>query len=181
MDQSAITVRYARAFFLAAKEQKLLDQLKADIETIAEVCKTSDDFVLLLESPVVRTSKKAAIIQQIFSGAVHALTLKFLLLIIENKREDHLPDICRNFLAITRKDQHIKSAVLTSASKLSSSTTQKIKELLAQKLNASIELSTQIKPEIIGGLILRLEDQQYDASVATQLKKIKQNLLKTEL
>jgi F-type H+-transporting ATPase subunit delta len=44
-------------------------------------------------------------------------------------------------------------------------------------MKVKIELSTQIKPEIIGGMILRLDDKQYDASIATQLKKIRQNLL----
>ena len=181
MDQSAINVRYAKAFFLTAKGKNLLKEFKADIETILEVSKTSEDFILLLESPVVKTSKKAAIIKQIFDGAIQGITLKFLMLIVENKREVYIPGICRNFLDLTRKDQNIKSAVLTTATEVSTETTQKIQKLLTNELKANIELSTQIKPEIIGGLILRLEDNQYDASVATQLKKIKQNLLGTEL
>ena len=181
MDQSAITVRYAKAFFLSAKEKKQLDKLKTDIETVLEVCKTSADFTLLLESPVVKTSKKAALIEQIFSGSIDKLTLKFLMLIVQNKREVHIPGICRNFLDLTRKDQNIKSAVLTTASEVSAATQEKIRELLAKELKTEVELSAQIKPEIIGGLVLRLDDNQYDASVATQLKKIKQNLLETEL
>ncbi len=52
---------------------------------------------------------------------------------------------------------------------------------MGKELNATIELSTQIKTEIVGGLILRLDDKQYDASVATQLNKIKQKLLESEL
>ena len=181
MDQSAITVRYAKAFFSAAKEKNLVKQLKTDIETVLEVCKTSEDFILLLQSPVVKTSKKAKIIKQIFSKAIQELTLNFLILIVENKREVHIPGICRNFLDLVRRDQNIKSATLTTATEVNAETTQKIKELLTKQLSASIELLTRVNPEILGGLILRLEDNQYDASVATQLKKIKQNLLETEL
>ncbi|WP_167616557.1 ATP synthase F1 subunit delta [Maribellus sediminis] len=181
MDQSAITVRYAKAFFSTAKEKNQLTKLKTDIETVLEVCKTSADFILLLESPVVKTSKKAALIKQIFSGSINELTLNFLTLIVQNKREVHIPGICRNFLDLTRKDQNIKSAILTTASEVSASTLGKMKELLGKELNAEVELSAQVKPEIIGGLVLRLDDNQYDASVATQLKKIKQNLLETEL
>ena len=181
MDQSAITVRYAKAFFSAAKEKKQLDKLKTDIEAVLEVCNTSDDFILLLESPIVKTSKKAALIKQIFEGNIDKLTLNFLLLIIENKREVHIPGICRNFLDLTRKDQNIRAAMLTTAAEINPQTIEKIKILLEKELAASVELSTQVKPDIIGGLVLRLEDKQYDASVATQLKKIKQNLLDTEL
>ncbi len=181
MDQSAITVRYAKAFFLTAKEKKKLDKLKADIAMVLEVCKTSNDFILLLESPVVKTSKKASLISKIFSGNVEELTLKFLLLIIQNKREVHIPGICRNFLDLTRKNQNIKSAMLTTAAEINAATQKKVEQLLAKELNASIELSTQVNPDILGGLVLRIDDKQYDASVATQLKKIKQSLLETEL
>lgn len=181
MDQSAINVRYAKAFFSTTKEKKLLQQSKADIESVLEICNTSPDFMLLLESPVVNPSKKASIIKQIFEKAVQEITLNFLLLIVNNKREAYIPGICRNFLDFTRKDQNIKSAVLTTATAVSTETTKKVQELLGKALNASVEISTQVKPDILGGLILRLEDNQYDASVATQLKKIKQNLLETEL
>jgi len=181
MDQSAINVRYAKAFFSTAKEKKLLDKLKADVEAVLEVCSSSDDFILLLESPIVKTSKKAALIKKIFEGQINELTLNFLMLIVENKREVYIPGICRNFLDLTRKDQNIRSAVLTTAAEVNKATIEKIKTLLAKELKASIELNTQIKPEILGGLVLRLDDKQYDASVATQLKKIKQNLLETEL
>ena len=71
--------------------------------------------------------------------------------------------------------------MLTTASEVNSKTIKKIEELLGKELNATIELSTKVDPEIIGGLVLRLNDNQYDASIATQLKKIKQNLLETEL
>jgi len=181
MDQSAISVRYAKAFFASAKEKKLLSKMKTDIEAVLGVCRTSADFILLLESPVVKTSKKAALIKKIFDGQIEKLTLNFLLLIVENKREVYIPGICRNFLDLVRKDQNIRTAILTTAAKIDDKTIDKIKTLLTKELKASIELSTQIKPEIIGGLVLRLDDQQYDASVATQLKKIKQNLLETEL
>ncbi len=181
MDHSAIAVRYAKAFFATAKEKSLLDSLKTDIELVFSVCSESADFILLLESPIVKTSKKAQLITSIFKGKVNELTLSFLMLITENKREIHIPGICRNFLELTRKDQNIKSALLTTASEIDSKSIKKIEQLLGKELNATIELSTQIKTEIVGGLILRLDDKQYDASVATQLNKIKQRLLESEL
>ena len=52
---------------------------------------------------------------------------------------------------------------------------------MGKELNAKIEMSTQVNPEIIGGLILRVEDKQFDSSVLTKLKNIKQHLLETEV
>ena len=58
-------MRYAKAFFLTAKDKKLLDVFKTDIELIYEVCNSSADFILLLESPVVKISKKEKLITEI--------------------------------------------------------------------------------------------------------------------
>ncbi len=181
MDQSAITVRYAKAFFSTAKEKNTLKTLKTDVELVLDVCNNSSDFILLLESPIIKTSKKAELISTIFKGKIDELSLKFLLLITTNKREVHIPGICRNFLGLTRKDQNIKSAVLTTATGIDTDTVGKIELLLAKELGAKVELTSQVNANLIGGMILRIEDKQYDASVATQLKKIKQQLLEAEL
>ena len=53
--------------------------------------------------------------------------MNFLLLITENKREAEIPGICRNFLEMTRKDQNIKTATLTTAAEISIETTEKIR------------------------------------------------------
>lgn len=181
MDQSAITVRYAKAFFALAKEKDMLDNFKSDIDLILSVCNDSKDFILLLESPIVKTSKKVGVINTLFKEKINGITLNFLLLISNNKREVHIPGICRNFLSFTRKDQNIKSALITTATKINKKTIDKVEALIAKELNAKIELSSEVNAEIIGGMVLRLDDKQYDASVASQLKKIKLELLETEL
>lgn len=181
MSISAIRVRYAKAFFTLAKEKNLLGQLKTDIQGIFDICNQSADFIHLLESPVVTTTKKSELITKIFKSQINPLTLNFLLLIIDNKREVHIPGICRNFLDLTRKDQNIKSAVMITATEINAVTVEKIREIISKELNATIELACQVEPGIIGGLILRIDDKQYDSSVNTQLRKIKQTLLETEI
>lgn len=181
MNQSAITIRYAKAFFVFAKEKDLRETLKSDIELIFSICEKSSDFILLLESPVVTTIKKTELFFHMFDGEIHSHTLNFLKLIAENKRENYIPGICRNFLSLIREDQNIKTAVLVTASEIESDTIKKIERLIERELDVKIELSTKVNPDIIGGMILRLEDKQCDASVTTQLKKIKQTLLETEL
>jgi F-type H+-transporting ATPase subunit delta len=181
MSISAIRVRYAKAFFSLAKEKNMLDTLKTDIQKVFDVCTQSSDFINLLESPVIKTSKKAELITEIFKSEINTLTLNFLLLITNNKRESYIPGICRNFLDLSRIDQNIKSALIVTASEINTKTFDKIKNLLEKELNATVELTCNVEPEIIGGLILRVDDRQYDSSVATQLRKINQQLLETEI
>ena len=178
---STIRVRYAKAFFQAAKEKNQLEQLKTDIEKVFEVCNNSADFILLLNSPVVKTSKKVSLIKQIFKNEVDQLTLNFLSLITVNKREPEIPGICRDFLEMVRKEKNIKTASLITALPIGKVTEEKIKTLVEKELNAKIELSANVNPDIIGGMILRIDDKQYDSSVATQLKKIRQRLMESEI
>lgn len=181
MDYSAISVRYAKAFFMLAKEKNKLDVLKKDIEQVSGLYAHSKNFVLFLESPVIKTSKKLELIDSIFEAKINDLTMKFLNMIIRNKREVYLPGICHNFLKLARKDQNILSATLTTATEIDPTVLSKIKSLVEKELNAKVELTSKTDSKIIGGMVLRLDDKQYDASVAAQLKKIKQELLQSEL
>ncbi|HKJ43547.1 MAG TPA: ATP synthase F1 subunit delta [Sunxiuqinia sp.] len=181
MDQSKITVRYAKAFFNLAKEKQLLDPLKKDIDVVAKLLVESTDFVLLLQSPVVKTSQKVNILKSIFTGKVNELTVKFLVLITENKREVHISGICRNFLDLYRKEQGVKTARISSAITLPKATIKHIQERLEKEYNAHVELNELVNKDLLGGFVLRVDDRQIDASLATQLKKVKETLLQTEI
>ena len=181
MDQSKINVRYAKAFFTLAKEKGLTIELRKDAGLIASVCATSSDFILMLESPVVKTSQKIEALKRIFEGKVNALSLNFLLLITENKRENYLQGIFRNLEDLYRREEGIKSAILTSAQPLNETLVLQIQKVLETEFNAKVELSQKVDSKLIGGFVLRVDDKQYDSSLSTQLKKIKEQLLHTEL
>jgi len=181
MDESAITVRYAKAIFSLAKEKNQLVSLKEDMDLISNVCTQSEDFILLLKSPVVKTSKKIHIIQLIFQKKISALSLQFLELITHNNREVFIPSISINVLTLIRKEKNIKTAVITTAQTIDEKLLEKAKKILEEELGTQVELSAKVNSELIGGMILRIDDKQYDASILTQLNKLKQEILKTQL
>ncbi len=181
MDQSKINVRYARAFFSLAKDKGLTEELRKDARLIAEVCATSNDFILLLESPVVKISNKTKAIKSIFEGKINILSLNFLVLITENKRGRCIPGIFRDLEDLYRKEEGIKTAVLTSAYPMDDSIIVHVRQILETEFHSKVELSQKVNPDLIGGFVLRVDDKQYDASISTQLKGIREKLLQTEL
>jgi F-type H+-transporting ATPase subunit delta len=80
-----------------------------------------------------------------------------------------------------RREEGIKAAVLTSAQPLNESLINQVKEILEKEFSAKVELSQKVDAKLIGGFVIRVEDRQYDASLSTQLKKIREQLLHTEL
>ncbi|MGE5393251.1 MAG: ATP synthase F1 subunit delta [Candidatus Saccharibacteria bacterium] len=181
MDQSKINVRYAKAFFSLAQEKAMMAALQQDMATISAVSASSTDFLRLIESPVIATSEKIKAIKSIFQDKVNALTLNFLVLITRNRREKHIPSIFRDLGDMYRKSIGISSALLITAREMDTDLVEQIRKELESISGTKVELSQQIDPQLIGGFVLRLDDQQYDASVSTQLKKIKESLLLTEM
>jgi len=181
MDQSKINVRYSKAFFGLAKDKELTVELRKDATLVASICETSDDFRLLIESPIVKTSQKIEAFKRIFNGRVHELSLNFLVLIASHKRESYIPGIFRSLEDLYRREEGIKAAVLTSAQPVSETLVAEIKKALESQFNAKVELNQKVDSNLIGGFVLRVDDKQYDASLSTQLKKIREQLLHTEL
>lgn len=177
MNESKISVRYAKALFELGKEKNMIETFISDIKIIDDLVKESSYFWLMIESPVVKTLQKREVVKQIFSGKIDEMVLNFLDLVLKNRREIYIKDISRNFLALCRKDMGILSAILTSASKVEDASKQKISDLLEKSFNSKIELTEVIDEDIIGGFVIRVEDQQLDASVANQLNQIKRELL----
>lgn len=180
MDLSTISVRYAKALYLLGKEKGLLDKVKDDITFINSVFKNSLDFKTVIESPVIKPSQKVKAVSGVFSGKVQQITLNFLNVLIQNKRENNLEGICRRFLHIYANEKGIKNALITTAGPLDIKVNKMISEILAKEFKAQIEIEHKHDPEILGGFILKVGDQQYDASVANSLRKIKQALVKAD-
>ncbi len=176
MNESKIAVRYAKAFFELGQEKNQLGKLRTDIEFIALTCE-QPNIKLLLESPVVKISKKKQILTEIFKSNIQVLSLNFILMIIDNKREMHIPAICRNFIDKYRKHKGIKAAKVTTAFAIDDSLKKQIIKVISDIFKSNVELTTAENSEIVGGFILRVGDQQIDASVSSKLNKIKRELI----
>ena len=177
MDESSISVRYARALFELSEEEKNLSALKNDTELIANVCNSSPEFMQLLKNPVVKASQKIHIVLLIFKEKIDGLTLDFLKLVIQNKREIFITSICRNILSLIKEAKGIKTVILTTATGIDEKSLDNITKILEEELGSTVEISGKINPRILGGMILRIDDKQYDASIAARLSKIKKELL----
>jgi F-type H+-transporting ATPase subunit delta len=176
MNNSKISVRYTSALFQSALEKKILDKVNLDMIFISEVCKTQEAKELL-ESPIIFPSKKTAIFHKILENNVEEITLSLVDLVIKNGRESFIPAIARNFLHATMKYKGITESVLTTAVKVDPEIRKQITDLISEVFKTRVELKEVIDKEIIGGFILKVEDNYIDASIRNKLRKIKKELL----
>jgi F-type H+-transporting ATPase subunit delta len=176
MNDSKISVRYSRALFQIATEKNLLDKVSADMLFISEICKI-DEVKEVLRSPIIVPSKKTAIFQSIFEKNVEKISLALVNLLIKNGRESYLPAVARVFHDETLKYKGITETFLTTAVPVSDKTRKQIKALISSEFKTKVELQESIDKEIIGGFVLKVNDNFIDASVRNKLRKIKKELL----
>ncbi|MGE0088994.1 MAG: ATP synthase F1 subunit delta [Bacteroidales bacterium] len=181
MNQSQIAIRYAKALFFLAQEKNKVDIIFKDVLLLNDTLINSSDLIKLLEHPVVKPSQKIQALINLFKDEVDQITLSFLQLIIQHKREIYLRRIVRNFIDLYKKNQHIQSVLLTSAYNLENEEKDKISETIESKLKSKIELNIKIDPAIIGGIILQINDKELDMSVSRQLSRVKSNLFEYDL
>lgn len=181
MNYSKIGVRYAKALMQASVEDNLLENVKNDMLYIDGIVKSVPEFNQILLSPIIKPSEKQNIFKVAFSTSLSALTVKFLDLLITHRRESRLEDIIRNFLDQYRNYKGIITASLVTPVAIDEATKNKIAAFLQSKYNKTIELKPTIDPSILGGFVLQVEDLQYDSSVQTRLRKVRQELMNTQI
>jgi F-type H+-transporting ATPase subunit delta len=176
MNDSKISVRYSRALFQSALGKNILDRVAGDMYLISEVCKL-DEMKEFLQSPVIVPSKKQEILHGMLEGKVENITLSLIDLTVKNGRESFIPSIARVFTHETKKHKGITETVLTTAARVDPAVRKQITEFIGGEFRTKVELKEIIDSEIIGGFILKIEDNFIDASIRNKLRKIKKELL----
>ena len=164
MNESKISVRYSRALFEMALEKNILDKVGQDMLFISEICKLPEAKELLT-SPVVKPSHKSDILRKIFENNVDKATLSLIELVVKNGRADFIPAIARVFISETMKYKGITKSTLTTAAPIDSKVKQQIIDMIATVFKTKVELEENIDPALIGGFILKVDDNYIDASV----------------
>lgn len=180
MNESKISVRYAKALFSLVKEENTLEKHKQDMELLYQCIREVPELQYVIQSPVIRSSEKIRLFGEIFRESMSPLSLSFIRLVLENRREEGLEGIARYFLTLIRAEQGIRSADLTTAKPVDDALRQSISALIAKKFNTKVDLHEAVDPAIIGGFVLKVGDQQIDASIASKLKRIKRELIHSQ-
>lgn len=174
MKNLKLSNRYAKALFDFAQEKGCVEEVHRDLVLIKQSLRESHELHTILNSPVVAPLKKHAIFASVFQSNTHEVTFGFLDVLIKKKREPMLDGICEEFVGYYNELHRIKVATLTTAQELSPALVEKIREILAEKTQYTIEIRQIVKPDIIGGILIKMDDFYFDASIISKINKLKQ-------
>lgn len=164
---------YAEALMSLAQSDNLIDRFGEDASSLLELLKNSEDLELFLTSPVVQETDKKAVLRQIGGDQVHPYMINFLMILVERRRIQFLEGILKQFQTQLRKLKQTIVAEVTSAIELTDAQRQSVSEKVKAMTNAhEVELDTNIDPDLIGGVIIKVGSQVIDASLRGQLRRI---------
>ena len=173
MNNGKISIRYARALYAYAVEQQEDRAVYTDMQTLTRTLAEVKGMNAFLSNPAIATPDKERMLQNAAGGAkTCASTRRFLQFVLEKNREASMQMIALMYAKLYREKNHILVGQVTSAVKLPSATLEKIASFIRNKYQASVELTAQTDPSLIGGFVLDIEDNRFDASISGQLQKL---------
>ena len=172
MSGSRAAIRYAKAVLSLAQDQKAEQAVNDDMKTIADAIAQSTDLNQMLQSPVVRSSDKKAVLSSVFTN-VNANTTNLIDTLISNKRLALLGNVASSYVQLYDQLRGSQIATVTTAVALTADLKTKVLAKVKELTGKEAEVENIIDESILGGFILRVGDIQYNASIANKLDKLK--------
>jgi F-type H+-transporting ATPase subunit delta len=169
---SRAAIRYAKAILDIAQTSGKADAVNIDMKSIVNAVAESTELKDFLSSPVIKMDVKKSALSEIFSN-VQKETNSLFHLLFENKRFEILEAIATEYIRLFDESNGIEVAKVTTAFPITPELETKVLAKIAEFSNKKITIENIVDPTIIGGFILRVGDQQYNASVANKLSELK--------
>lgn len=183
MTGRAAGIRYARALFdVARKESADVAQIGRDLTAFAQMVSGNDGLAHVLSNPAIPAARKRGVIEQLLarSGAISPILSKILLLLADRDRLRILPDLAAGYRERLLQHANIVRAEVVTASAIPVDRVTALKDGLARATGRDVQLESRVDPSLIGGAVTRVGSTVYDGSIATQLQKLKQELVSAE-
>ena len=179
MTNKAAAIRYARALFdVVLKEKGDLQLVEQQLAEFVELFRLHPSLEKVLLNPAVPVPRKSAAVAELTAKlGVTPVLAKLLDLLAGRDRLVLLPDLLSTYRDKLLEHQHVVRADVTTAEPLADGRAEELERRLAAVAGSRVVLSAHVDPGIIGGMVARIGSTVYDASVTTQLQKMKQRLV----
>lgn len=179
MNQGLIPRRYAKALYKFALEHGNDTVIYKLMNTLVESFVANPDLQTVMSNPFVGDADKRKLLMTA-AGAKESDKdfADFLKLLVDNNRIDMIQSIALAYRDLYRQEHHIYEVSVTSAAPLDAEEEQRLKSMIAARLfGGSMEYKASVDPDLIGGFVIRINNERLDASVENELRQMRIKLL----
>jgi F-type H+-transporting ATPase subunit delta len=166
---------YARSLFQVAKERDVLDEVHDQLTEFADALNSNRDLAVFFFSPYFSVQEKKEGLKRAVTGADPFL-MNFLEALIERHRMPVIFRIRARFEELWDEERRLLPVEVTSSVELDKGTVDSIGERIGEQTGRTVELSSKVDPEILGGIVLRVGNFVLDASIRNRLNQLRKQV-----
>ena len=166
---------YARSLFAVAKEQDKLDLVREQLGQFADALDGSRELSIFFFSPYFSTEEKKEGLGRLLEG-VDPTVENFLALLVENHRMPVIFRVRRDFEHLWEQENKLLPVTITSAVALDEATVKSIGDAIGRQTGQRVELTTNVDPDVLGGLVVRVGNSILDASIRNRLENLRRSV-----
>jgi F-type H+-transporting ATPase subunit delta len=175
MSSTRAAIRYAKAILDIATSKSVAKEVSQDMTLIANTIKNNLELSTFIQNPTMSVVVKQSALIEVFTS-VNNVTKSLFRLLFENKRFEILESVAVEYNNLFDEANGVQIAKVTTAIAMTPELEAKVLAKIATLSDKKITIENTIDPAIIGGFILRIGDNQYNASVANRLQVLKREL-----
>lgn len=174
MVSGSLARRYARAVLELGVEQNNAEKLGAEIGALAEAMKISPELAEILSNPAFPRGDRRQVLDALLQRlGASPVTRNFIMLLLDRDRMFALQDISRELTAMIDRRANRVNATVTSAVPLGPAQLAQLKASLEKLSGKQVVLQHEQNPNLLGGLVARVGDIEYDGSLRSQLERLR--------
>jgi ATP synthase F1 delta subunit len=166
---------YARALFEVAKEHGILDEVRDELEAFAQALSDNRELTVFFFSPYFSTEEKKDGLKRAVTGA-EAVFMNFLEALIERHRMPAIFRIRARYQEMWEDERDLLPVEVTSAIALDKATVGSIGKRIGEQTKRTVQLSSNVDPDILGGIVLRVGNVILDASIRNRLEQLRKQV-----
>jgi len=173
-----IARRYAKALLALGQEDGNFTQYGEELAAFTRLL-ANRELAEALVNPIYPADSRLGVLKAVLAKLkLSKIVENFLGLLFDKGRISHLEAINSNFQLMVDEANNIKRAMVVTAGPLSAAVQARVQETLARMTGKTVILEAKEDPEILGGIVAQVGDLTLDGSVRTQLKNLKESLIK---
>ena len=167
---------YAKAAFAFASEQGATDNWSNALQMLSAAVQ-DEAFSAYLNRPELTPAEQVSIFAKVLGENQTQAVSNFLMLLADNARLALLPEIEAEYELLKSQNKNTVDVVIESAFPMTSVQEQLLTHALEKKFNAAVNVSVEVNPALIAGVVIRAGDQVIDDSALNKLEKMRTRLL----
>ena len=165
-----VSERYALSLYEVAQDEK---QEKLYLDQLTEVCAAFDsepDFLKMLTTPSIAAEDKQKVLKTVFEGRIEPFLLNFLMLVTDKGRIGLIHEMCQAYKEQYYFENGIVEVLAVTAVPMSAALTDKLRGKMEQVTGKKVELKCSVDPSIMGGIVVKVNNEQFDTSLPVHRK-----------